>query len=216
MFIQPWNSTLIRLFCLTTCYLVTSTTGVTSALATLHSITDWLCRQIQFARNFMRDFTSRFWMRAATTASLSLEKMHGKHARNSSLRWRLSINRIFHMDVVSGRTCTSHVIVTFFIHIWCWYGISFRETSNTNQWLWARHSSSHWAPFRKRGADWWAIGESRASVVTELPLPWESFVMSPYLRISKTCTRCVPPIWIWHNELQNAQDVCSTCSAIKC
>ena len=35
-------------------------------------------------------------------------------------------------------------------HIGCWCCISFRETSDTNQWLWARNTSSHWAPFEKR------------------------------------------------------------------
>ena len=51
----------------------------------------------------------------------------------------------------------------FSIHIGCWHG--FWKTSHTNQWLWARYSSSHQAPFKKIGANWWAIQESSASVV---------------------------------------------------
>ena len=39
MLIQPWNPSLTRLFCLTTCFLVTSTIGVTRALTTLHPTT---------------------------------------------------------------------------------------------------------------------------------------------------------------------------------
>ena len=50
----------------------------------------------------------------------------------------------------------------FSIHIGCWQG--FWKTSHTNQWLWARYSSSHQVPFKKIGANWWPIQESSASV----------------------------------------------------
>jgi hypothetical protein len=49
-----------------------------------------------------------------TTASFSLKNMHVKHAGSDSPMRRFSINRIFHMNVISRKAITSQVNVTFF------------------------------------------------------------------------------------------------------
>ena len=65
-------------------FVVTSATGVTSALVTFHSKTNWLCWQIRFVKNSIRGMASRFWTRATTTASFFLENMHGNYAGSDS------------------------------------------------------------------------------------------------------------------------------------
>ena len=59
------------------------------------------------ARNFTRDFATRFWMKVVTTVSLFLECMRGMHAGSGSPGRRFSINRTFCMVVISGGTCTT-------------------------------------------------------------------------------------------------------------
>lgn len=133
-------------------FVVTSATGVTSALVTFHHTKNWLYRQIWFVKKSIRGVAPRFWMRATTTASFFLENMHGKHVGSGSPTIWFSIIRIFHihMDVASGIANTSQVSVTFFIHIGCWYDIFQGNIQHHNQRLWARYSSSCWETLEKK------------------------------------------------------------------
>ena len=118
MLTQLWNPSPIKLFCLTTCCLVTSTTGMTSARSdiayynNLALITDPICKK------FHARLMTRFWMRMVTTLSFSWENICGTHAGSGFSKRSCSNNRIFHMDIVLGWTSTRQVNVTLFYSHW--------------------------------------------------------------------------------------------------